>query len=626
MQKKNTIISSYYILFFAFIYFAPYIAFAQRVQRPVVKQNNPKEALARKYYGEKNYKNAAELFEQIYKEKPTNNNYFYYLNSLLGIKDYKKAEQLIKHRKKINKNNYRIIIDEAYVADLLGNKRKANKIFNKLLNNLPDKKNQILQIASNLQSRGYTNIAITVFQKAEAQKNQASYDMEIANAYFYTGDYDKMFDSYIAHLEHHPEDLQRIKSRLQYVVLMDVNSNLSNMLNNKLLEASQKHPDNVQLAEMLLWHSLQIKDFDMAFRQAKSIDIRFGNLDYDILELANIAYSNNNYNISAKAYKYIKNKKNDSPYYTDAYVGYYLSLIKQTELKTNIANKGYKQLVEDGDIAIKKLGINNQTSVIIVNIANLKAYKLNNPGSAIKLLKTALNNPAINQKHKSEIKIKLADILLSTNNIWDATLLYSQVENDMKNEPIGHEAKLKNAKVYYYIGEFDWANTQLDVLKSSTSKLISNDAIELSLFINNIREEDTIGFDLRKFAKADLYTYQNKYDSALLLLNKIEADPAGMLSVEYTYYKKGLLYSKLNEYKKADSVYTILISHYPESIKTDNALFNKAIIQQDKFGNFEEAKRLYLILMTDYPESIYAGRARKKYRMIMSGNDNGGNN
>ena len=581
-------------------------------------QKNAKERLATSYYREKDYEKAAELFKQLYDSKPSNHYYSYYFNSLIAIKKYKQADKLVKQQKKNNSSNYRYIIDEAYVADLSGNKKKANKILNKIINNLPRERNQIIQITSSLQSKGYTDLAVKVFQKAtQMQGSDYSYNFEIANAYLYSGDYNKMFDSYIKQLEEHPDDIQRIKSKLQYVMRIDVNNNLSGMLKNKLLQSSQKNPDNEQLAEMLLWYSLQTKDFNMAYRQAKAIDRRFGNRDEDMIELADIAMSNYDYYTSASAYEYVKNKKNNTPYYTESYVGYYLSIAKQIEETANTSLEDYKNLETLGNTAINKLGVNNLTSDIIINVAHITAFKLNNTDEAIQMLENALATSSINQVKKAYLKLKLADILVATNNIWDATLLYSQVETEMKNEPIGHEAKLKNAKVFYYAGEFDWANTRLDVLKSATSKLISNDAIELSLFIDNMQEEDTIGFVLRKFAKADLYTYQGKYDSALIFLNKIEDDPSGIFSVQYALYNKANIYLMQNSFVKADSVYNKLISLYPESIKTDNALYERAENQQLQLNNTEKALELYMILMSDYPESIYAGKARKRYRELV---------
>lgn len=589
---------------------------------PVLTRNkqierNPTEKLAIDFYIKKDYQKAAELFQQLYKDKPSNYYYNYLFNCLIAIKDYDKAERIVKQHKRSDQGNYRYLVDEAYVIGLNGNKKKSNKILNKILNNLPAQKNQIIQITSSLQSKGFAEMAVKVFQKAKMMPgSNYAYNFEIANAYFYSGDYDKMFDSYIKQIEESSTDIQRIKNKLQYVMKMDVNSNLSEMLKTKLLQASQQNPDNIRIDELLLWYSLQTMDFPMAFRQARSIDMRFGNADKDMLELATIAYSNYDYEVSAKAYEYVKNKENSSPYYAEAYVGYFMSVLKQVEEKQNADQKDYKELEKMGINAINTLGINNITSDIIVSLADITAFKLTKPDVAIEMLDKALANPTINKNKEAFLKLKLADILVAKNNIWDATLLYSQVESDMKNEPIGHEAKLKNAKVFYYIGEFDWANTRLDILKSATSKLISNDAIELSIFINNMREEDTIGFVLRKFAGADLYTYQGKYDSAMLLLNKIEKEPAGIYSMEYMLYHKAKLYYKMNDFRNADSVYNELVIHYPESIKADNALYERAEILRVKHKNNEEAMRLYMILMTDYPESIYSGKARKQYRQL----------
>jgi tetratricopeptide (TPR) repeat protein len=614
---------SFYIVFISglLIFNRGFSQNTQKINPILTKQQtnqpDPKEKLAISFYRNRDYKKAAELFQQLYSEKPINYYYNFYFNSLIALQDYKKAERLIKQHRKLNPDNYRYMVDEAYVLGLTGNKKKSDKLLNKLLNNLPNQRNKILQITNSLQAKGYPEVAIEVFKKANLKSDKiTSYSLEIANAYMYSGDYNSMFDSYIHHVEITPGDLQRVKSKLQYIMRMDVNSNLSDMLKTKLLESSQKNPENIQLAEMLMWYSLQTKDFEMAYRQARANDLRFHNGDEDMLELADISFSNFDYNISSKAFKYIVNKENNTPYYVESYVGYFHSTVKQYEDDPATQYEDYVALEKMGIEAINLLGINNTTSDIILHLAGISAFKLTKYDEAIEMIEKALSNPLIDKKKEAELKLKLADILLAYNRIWDATLLYSQVESDMKNEPVGHEAKLKNAKVFYYVGEFDWAATKLDILKSATSKLISNDAIELSLFISNMREEDTIGFILRKFAGADMYTYQGKYDSAMRLLNKIEVDPTGIYSVEYALFNKAGIYQKLNEFNKADSVYNKLIKNYPSSIKVDNALYQRAELQRLHFNDIDEAKELYMILMTDYPESIYSGKARKRYRLL----------
>ncbi|MDG1135845.1 MAG: tetratricopeptide repeat protein [Bacteroidales bacterium] len=581
------------------------------------QQNKPnsKGQLAMKYYREKEYQKALELYEQLYTANPSNYYYSYLFNCYNVLKEYKKADRLVRQHRKRNPTNSKYLIDEAYIADLSGNGKKSKKILNKLIDNLPSQRNQIMQITSSLQAKGYANIAVEVYKKASSESgSNYSYGFEIGDAYMYSGNYSLMINSYLNHLILVPTDMQRVKSKLRMVMQMDINSNLTGILKSKLLEYSQNNPDNLQLADMLLWFSMQTKDFDMAFRQARSIDMRFDNAEKNMMELAYIAYSNYNYEVAANAYGYVKNKKVNGQYTTDAWVGYYLAVCMSADENQDTDMSTYEDLEEQGIEAVNELGINNITSDLIVQLSEITAFKLSKYKEAIEMLEIALMNPSLKSKKQAELKIVLADILLADNKIWDATLLYSQVESEMKNEPIGHEAKLKNAKVFYYAGEFDWAATRLDVLKSATSKLISNDAIDLSLFISEMRDEDTLGFTLRKFAGADLYVYQGKLDSALFLLNKIENNPSAYISKEYALFKKAQILVKLGNVKEADSVYNLLISLYPTSFKTDNALYERAELLRTT-NNLEEAKKLYLIIMTDYPESIFAAKARKIYRI-----------
>ena len=79
----------------------------------------------------------------------------------------------------------------------------------------------------------------------------------------------------------------------------------------------------------------------------------------------------------------------------------------------------------------------------------------------------------------------------------------------------------KSEKIAYYQGDFNWAQAQLDVLKSSTSKLIFNDAMNLSLLITDNYNLDTTDVPMMLFAKADLLSFQKKYNKAINLYDSI---------------------------------------------------------------------------------------------------------
>lgn len=586
-----------------------------QLNRQQKKKPPAKEELAREYYRNKDYAEAAELFSQLYDESPSNQYYIYYFNCLLYLKDYKTAEKLVKKQRK-ESSQVRYEIDQAYVYDLQGESRKAQNIIQKLINNVPDDPNQIRQLAIQLQSKGYYNQAIQVYTTAQNMGSGYNFFLEMANVYQYSGEYDKMFDAYLTHIGNNPTELQNVKNRLQNITRIDVDNNLSETLRIKLLERAQAEPDKLVYSEMLMWYSLQVKDFDMAFRQARAMDMRFGDHDEDLLNLAEIALANKNFEVAEKSYHYIREKKFDTPYYLESYIGYYDVLVQKATADPFTEIKEYRNLKRTGLKALEELGLNSLTALIAENLSKVMAFYLGEYQEALGLLESATAIEPMNPIQKANLKLLQADVLMIQNHVWDASLLYSQIESEMKHEPIGHEAKLRNARLFYYKGEYAWAQTRLDVLKSATSKLIANDAMELSLFIGNIYDEDTMGFTLRMFGTADLLFSQHQYDSALIWLDKIEKFPSGPNSAEYVLFKKAEIFRAKKDYQLADSLFTQLYTRFPESIKADNAIFESAELNRLYLNKPEKAMELYLMLMTDHPDSMYSGESRVKYRAL----------
>lgn len=575
-----------------------------------------KENLARSYYYRGNYEKAAQLYGDLYNKEKRYLYYTYYFNSLVNIKEYKEAEKLCKKQIKISSHNVRYEIDLAYLYSLQGESKKADKIVNRLVKDLPDNRNLVINIANNLQAKGFVDAALEVYEKARKNNiGNYQYNMEIASAYRYTGNYDKMFDALINQLDENPNDLKRVESTIQNMLVMDVDHNLSKTFKEKILTRAQADPNNLQYAELLMWYSLQTKDFTMALRQAKSIDRRFRDEEEVVYKVGSIAYSNNNYPIASEAFYYLIKKKGDNPYYLDSYDGYFSSRVKLAEENPESNETTWLELEKIGTRALEKLGVNRETTNIVKNLADIKAFKLAKTTEATDLLNKALAVP-MPEKSKAVLKIKLADILAFSGQFWDASLLYSQVEHSLKNTPLAYEAKFRNARVFYYKGEFEWAKTRLDILKGATSKFIANDALELSLFIKDMLEEDTIGLTLRLFAASDQYAFQQKYDSALIFLSKVPGSGTNPTYSEFKLYKEASLYEKIKDYATADSLYTALYKQFPESIKADNALFNCAEINRKYLSNPEKASELYLQLMKDYPESIFTTPSRNLYREL----------
>ena len=224
--------------------------------------------------------------------------------------------------------------------------------------------------------------------------------------------------------------------------------------------------------------------------------------------------------------------------------------------------------------------------------------------------------PDINPLAKAECKLELADILLFSNDVWEATLLYEQVNKDFKNDVIGQEAKFKNAKLSYYIGEFGWAEDQLDILKAATSKLIANDALALSLFISENYDADSNTVALGLYSRADLLEFRNENELALKTLDSIFLKFAFHPILDDVLLKKAQIKMKQGDYAAADTLLGTLIKDYPSDVLADLALMKRGQLNEEHFGNKEKAMQYYEELITRYPGSIYAVEARKRFRNL----------
>jgi len=236
------------------------------------------------------------------------------------------------------------------------------------------------------------------------------------------------------------------------------------------------------------------------------------------------------------------------------------------------------------------------------------------------LLDEMIQFPHLNPNVQARGKISLADFYLMQGERWEATLLYSQVDKKYKDDILGHEARFRNAKLSYYAGDFQWAQTQFDVLKASTSKLIANDALDLSIFIMDNLGLDSVAAPMELYAEADLLVFQNKFDEAFLKLDTIQGSfPAHSLDDDI-YYLKSKIYTKQRDYTRAVKMLDAIIADYSDGIRADNALYQLAEIYEKHLIDLEKAKTLYEKIFIDYSGSTFAVEARKRFRKLRGDN------
>ncbi|NOR27119.1 MAG: tetratricopeptide repeat protein, partial [Lutibacter sp.] len=260
-------------------------------------------------------------------------------------------------------------------------------------------------------------------------------------------------------------------------------------------------------------------------------------------------------------------------------------------------------------------GKNTKTIQIQAIYAEFLAFRKNEPTTAIAVLKNALKFP-INQFQKGHLKTKLADILVFTNKFSSALIYYTQVQNDLKNHTIGQTARFKIAQTSYFKGDFKWAQSQLKVLKNSTSQLIANDALDLNLLITDNAVKDSLKIALKTYAIADLLAYQNKNKQAIDTLEVVLKNYKGHSIEDETLFKQAKLFEKINNFQNAKNNYLQIIKINKEDILADDAHYYLAELYLNKLNNTEKAKEYYQKIIFEYPSSIYLVDARKKFRKL----------
>lgn len=609
------------------------------VVNPLCAQNNPDEKLAIQFYQNGEYEKAKELFQKIYDKKQDTYIYFYYYRTLLELQEYKDLERVVKKQQKAYPTLQRYKIDLGYVYEISGKNKDAYEVYDEAIKKVPNTENAYRELYNAFLAFGKRDYAEIVLMKARKQlQNNKLFSRELTMIYQQLNLTDKIFNEALNLIQ--DDDVTYLvpaQEILQNLLIDDPDNQKHLTIKNGLKKAIQNNPNNSCYLKLYYWICILNKDFSEGLQIAKAIDRRSKNSGDILLDFALIAKENRAYDMAIDALNAIIERKLDLPISTSAQ----FELLNVKYLRLTSISPVKLQDAQALELEFKKMideyGIHSGTSDWIRKYAHLMAFYSNKPDEASTILNKAITNAENDKRVIATYKIDLADILLHTNQIWDATLLYSQVDKDFPNDTIGQMAKFKNAKLSFYIGEFAWAQSQLDVLRAATSKLISNDAMYLSFIISDNQEdeeesdeEDTLNtlfndntthnIALRMFAKADFLIFQNNDNEALKYLDSITIySPLSPLTDD-VLYTKAQIATRQKDFFAAEKYYKKILEFYSADILGDDALFKLAELYEYYLTNIPEAMACYQKLLKEYPGSLYIVDARKRFRFLRGDN------
>ena len=581
------------------------------------------EQLAFQYLQNKEFDKAIVYYEKFFNKKDGMSYYDPYLLCLTKLNQSDKAEKMIKKMIKQYPMNLNYIVDLGTLYINNGNQSKGKSQYEQAIRQLQPDQKQIVFLANSFTELKEWDYAIATFEHGRKLLNGFyPFYSEIADVYSKKGDVTGMVNNYLNLLEDYDDQLQTVQNGLQPSFGEDKDEVKNEIIKTELLKRIQSKPDKVVFSDLLIWFFIQEKNFNGAFVQSKALDKRLREGGERLMSLGQLCVTNEDYETAAKCYQYVIEKGKENYFYISARMELLNSQYRQITDKFTYTTADLEALEKNFIGTLDELGKYAGTASMIKNLAHLDAFYLNKTKEAAVLLNSAITLPGINEVTKADCKLELGDISLMTGEIWDASLLYSQVDLDFKQEPIGQEAKFRNARLSYYNGEFKWAQAQLDILKAATEKLISNDAMNLSLTITDNLKEEGDSLALSMFSKADLYSFRNQNEKAFSTLDSIvKKFPATSLADD-VLYKKYQIYLKGGKFTEAAASLQKLLDDYSFDILGDDAMFKLAELNEYQLKTPEKAKQLYEELLTKFPGSLYTVEARKRFRKLRGDNVN----
>ncbi|MEJ1236826.1 tetratricopeptide repeat protein [Chryseolinea sp. T2] len=585
-------------------------------------QSQEQIQLANEYALKGDKKKALELYREVARDVDDVSLFYNnYINLLIDMQLGDEAQAFLKKLSKRDPQNIQYKLDLGLVYMRSGDMGKADKHFKELIAENKNNVQRVKVISDYFLSHTLPDYGILALTESrQAMANPYLFCLDLAMLYRIKGNQDKMVQEYLSYVTQSSANIQYVKNVLQALLTKpDELESLERLLYDKV----QQYPDVEVYADLLIWVTMQQKNFYASFIQARAYDKRYKREGEKCMEVARVALDNDDYDNATKIYRYLIKEYPNSQNYLLARLGLIRTREERVKKTFPVKTDSVRMLINDYRTFIKQYPDNLNSLEAAKSEAMLYATYLDQKDSAIHLLNRLIANPKASQFLKAKAKLELGDIYMLKGEPWESTLLYSQVEKTQKENVVGYDAKLRNAKLSYYKGDFRLAQEHLDILKQATTREIANDALELGMRIKENIAFDSTGAALKDYASVELLLYQNKTDEALARIEKLKtgvSDSGQTISnrtiLDDVYWLEANIRMQRGEFDKSLSLLQKIITEYGEDILADDAYFLQGEIYERQLHNREKAMEIYREFLTKYAGSVYAAEARKRYRQL----------
>ncbi len=566
--------------------------------------------LAKQYFNDGDYEKAVVFYEKLAETNPRRTDYAEGLVACYQqLERYDEAEAFLLEKIADPYAFPTFFIELGYNYTLQDQSEKAAVYYEQAIQKIDENANYGYSVGYRFQKYALLDYAIRAYSRAMELKPDLNYDFQLARIYGEQGDIEKMYQSYLNLIWEGKTSRSNVLRNIDDFISEDATDENNALLRKVLLRNAQQNPD-VLWNELLSWLFVQQKQYNSAFGQEKAIYKRTEGSNMDRLEnLGEIALEDKDLETATSIFQYIVDNSGEPRVKLNAQLQLIdIVLENPTEKMLDDVEKQFKDLVAE-------YGNQSQTLQLQIAYANFLTFKRERPEPAIGMLKESLELP-MGRVAMAYVKLALGDILVYDQRFNEALILYTQVQKSLKNDVLGQDARFKVAQTSFYKGDFDWALTQLKVLRGSTSQLIANDAMQLSLLISDNSLEDSTQTALKKYARADLLAYQNKNKEAIETLEDILQNHKGEKIEDEALLKQAQLFEEQKEYESAEFNYKKIVEFYADGILADDAHFALGELYQNILNEPEKAKAHFEKIIYNYQDSYYFPQARTNFRKL----------
>ena len=565
------------------------------------------EQLAQYYYEKGDFEKAKIGFEELLQNVPQNTQYFLRtIDCYQQLQLFDIAEKAIKERfDKYKQSN--LLVELGYNFQLRKDDTKAKVYYDQAVERIKKNPNEIYSISNAFERKVLLDYALKSYKIATELNPNFNFNYQMGLLYGQLSNMEMMISTFLDEAYANPQNAIRIQNQLVRFMVDEGDATFSEMLRKALIIRTQKNQD-VFWNHYLSWFYVQQKEFEKAFIQEKAIYKRSPESLTAIVNLAQLAIEEENQETAKEILDFVLENTSDLELRIQA--NSYLITMKIE----NASEKDFVAISTELDELLKQFGTSPFTLSLQLIQAHFVAFNLKKPEEGRAIVKKALELQ-LNDYEVADAKMELADILLYEEKFNQALIYYSQIELDLKNDVMAHEASLKAAKTSYFKTDFAWALKQFKELKSANTQLIANDALEYFLLINDNTMADSTQTALKQFAKGDYLLYQNRNQEAIAQFQAILKSYKGQEIESVTVLRLGKIYEKQGDFDLALSQYQTIIDQHSDGIYIDEALYFSAEIYNKQLLP-EKAKPLYEKVLFNHQDSIYFVEARKKFRQL----------